>query len=87
MDVAGGPDGEFVGDPDWRDIGCSHGRPRLPPLGQGVPVTSTVQSHEASTSTVNGPVAPFRFSVRVSVPVVPKSLTRTSDSNGLPFVP
>ena len=27
VQVAGSPDGELVGDPDRRDIGCSHGRP------------------------------------------------------------
>ncbi len=55
--------------------------------GQGVPITSTDQAHTESTSTWNGPVAPFRVSVKVLEPFEPNSPTRASGNSGLTLVP
>lgn len=54
---------------------------------QGAPTTSTDHVHGESTSTVNGPVVPFRFSVVVAEPLVSNSLARMSGSSGLEAVP
>lgn len=57
------------------------------PAGQRAPTTLTVHLQVVTTSTWNGPVAPFSCSVVVSERSVPNSSVMTSGNAGLTLVP